>query len=160
MSYELQLRKRMSRLVTYEGLTIGRALLAARQDVEVKNRFFVTPLSFAAATAQREPRQSGGYDRVRPPGPTRPSPWGAKSGKGTKNKGGKDSKNNAPKDWHSETPDGRKICFAWNNRDEQCRGGCGFVHVCRRCFGDHPAHACRMPPKGKGKADSAPQEAT
>ena len=146
LSYELQLRKRMSRLVTYEGLTIGRGLLMARQDVEVKNRYFVTPLSFAAATAQRDPPPGGGYDRVRTPGPPRPGPWtpGRGSGKGTKNKGGKGSKNKTPKDWHSETPDGRKICFAWNNRDEKCRGGCGFVHVCRRCFGDHPAHACRM----------------
>jgi hypothetical protein len=41
---------------------------------------------------------------------------------------------------HTDTPDGRKMCFAWNSPTEQCAGGCGRAHVCRICFGAHPAH--------------------
>ena len=154
LSYEHQVRKRMTRLGAYENCSIGKGLLLARQDMEIKSRFFTTPLSFAAVAAQQDNRRgSSSADKGRSDS-SRPGPY---SGRAARKKGGKGrpGKQGPSKDWHSETPDGRKICFAWNNRDEKCRGGCGFVHVCRRCFGDHPAHACKSAPakgQGDGKA--------
>ena len=48
------------------------------------------------------------------------------------------------KQWFSKTPDGRAICYAYNNVGETCAGACGRVHVCRICFGKHAAHSCEM----------------
>ena len=43
---------------------------------------------------------------------------------------------------HSDTPDGRPICFKYNNPDEKCEGGCNRVHCCQFCFGRHPQYNC------------------
>ena len=51
------------------------------------------------------------------------------------------------------TPDGRQICFAFNNPSENCKGKCGRVHCCRKCFGEHPMSACSvMSSEGKEEA--------
>ncbi|CAK0883391.1 unnamed protein product [Prorocentrum cordatum] len=47
-----------------------------------------------------------------------------------------------------KTPDGRNICFACTNEQENCRGDCGMVHVCRICLGNHPVYQHR--PGGRG----------
>ncbi len=43
---------------------------------------------------------------------------------------------------YNNASDGRQICFAYNNASESCGGGCGRIHVCRRCYGLHPVHQC------------------
>ena len=65
---------------------------------------------------------------------------GAKGGRkggprGGKNKGGQDCA--------SVTPDGKKICFKFNDKGRGCNAGrCPFLHVCGTCFKDHPMFRC------------------
>ena len=40
------------------------------------------------------------------------------------------------------TPDGKQICFAYNNAEEKCTGNCDRAHVCRKRLGSHPACIC------------------
>ena len=80
--------------------------------------------------------------------PTSQPTWQAKgnrTGKGNKGnyrvrpyqKGkGKDGGNNLK--YHKVTPDGRSICYKFNNLNEHCNGMCGMVHVCQLCF--DPSH--------------------
>ena len=60
-------------------------------------------------------------------------------GKG-KGKGGvKRPPGNCPR----ETPDGKRICFGFNRKEGACaRTKCGFLHVCGKCFKDHPMWRC------------------
>ena len=64
-------------------------------------------------------------------------------GKG-KNKKGKDNR-------HSQTPDGKPICYRYNDSNRKCKNKkCRFVHVCSICLAaNHPAYAC------KGQASGA-----
>ena len=63
-----------------------------------------------------------------------------------------------PANWKSKTPDGRLICYAFNNPREKCAGGCGKVHCCQICLEKHPVHSCPhnrarpSPLKGGGAA--------
>ena len=44
----------------------------------------------------------------------------------------------------NQTPDGRAICFDYNNGDIRCkRAQCKFLHVCTVCFQRHPAYQCK-----------------
>ena len=63
-------------------------------------------------------------------------------GKGeSKNKGGK-AKSYA-QGCASETPDGKKICYTFNDKARGCAvAKCQFLHVCGRCFKDHPMFRC------------------
>ena len=68
-------------------------------------------------------------------------------GKGGGKGGGKDT-NSAG--CHFRTPDGRQVCFGFNNKKEGCkRAHCHMAHVCGVCFKkDMPMHKC----KHEGKA--------
>ena len=51
---------------------------------------------------------------------------------------------------HWNTPDGRAICFKFNNKGQKRSCKCGRVHVCQVCFSDqHPAYDC---PRRRGAA--------
>ena len=65
-------------------------------------------------------------------------------GRGAAAKGGRPYVAQSRAGWRSKTSDGRLICFAFNNAYERCPGGCGKAHVCQRCEGNHPAHACKV----------------
>ena len=45
------------------------------------------------------------------------------------------------------TPEGQKICFAFNNVAEKCnKERCGFVHACGVCYKKNvPMYDCRHP---------------
>ena len=49
----------------------------------------------------------------------------------------------------SHTPDGREICYAFNNK-KGCAGKCGRIHVCQVCL--DPAHNKLDPAHAKKKA--------
>ena len=118
--------------------------------------------------------QPGGNDRR--PGPYPRGDYGTNSkgkqdyggygkgkGKGTgkygKAKGNHIGKNRLSKDaqdttrWHRRTPDGKPICFAYNNPLEKCPGNCRMEHICRICFGRHHVHAHRDKSSGGGGSD-------
>ena len=77
-------------------------------------------------------------------------------GKGKKGKGkgkGKTGKK-GDQSLHSITPDGRQICYAWNNKKEGCKGGCNIVHACRICLDtSHPTY--EHPAEGGGGANAS-----
>lgn len=143
LSYEYQVRKQMVRLMN-AGTEMAEALDSAMKDTTVKERYFLTPAALEAASERgdppgksRSPRRdnwegSSGW-RDPPAWRTRGNKGGKAKGKGKKGMG----------KLNSHTPDGRAICYAWNNRDQRCRYNCGRVHCCQYCFGTHPAHSCK-----------------
>lgn len=61
-----------------------------------------------------------------------------KGGKG----GGKDGKG-PPAGCASKTPDGRSVCFGYNDWNTKCNDrNCWFVHCCGICFSSHPMYSC------------------
>ena len=134
LSYEHQIRKEMVKRIN-EGVKVQEALLAARKDVNIKERYFLTPAAMNALTAQKRERSRS------PRGDRR---FGDKGWNPSRNKGkgkGKKGKDNL----HTHTPDGRQICFRWNSMKERCRFKCGRVHVCQRCLSsEHPLHMCKQ----------------
>ena len=100
---------------------------------------FLTPLLFASI-----PASSGDHERERSRSPRRLARGdrgrrGKDKSKGSYScgKGYAGNQKGEGKGWHAVTPDGRKICFNFNKRSG-CPGHCGFVHVCRGCFGNRP----------------------
>ena len=104
----------------------------------------------------------GGYRRR--PGPYSHNDYGTAKGKGQgkhgKEKGqyGKDkgkvgkgfSQDSQAARWEAKTPDGKRICFAYNNPRERCTCSCNMEHVCRICFGKHPVHMHKDYPAAGG----------
>ena len=134
LRYEYKLRKEAFRLINEEGQTLQAALLSVTRDTELKEVHFVTPLTLTAFPM--------------------PSKWSRRGEKGEKGGKGKDSKGGKGKGKQGKgeekgalrglqlawrTPDGKDICFAYNNQG--CSGNCGRAHVCRvkGCYKDHPA---------------------
>ena len=149
LSYEHQIRKEMVKKVN-TGVKLSEALLLCRKDVAIKERYFLTPAAMNALTSmqkgrsrspkpdRREGGSSGSYEKN----------WNASRNKGKGKGKGKDQ-------LHSVTPDGRQICFKWNSMKDRCRFKCGRLHVCQRCFGNHPVHMCRS----KGEKDTGGEAA-
>ena len=150
LSYEYQVRKLMTRVMN-EGKNIAEALEQAMKDTTVKERYFLTPAALETAADQN----TGGERKSR--SPRRGSSWGnwQSSRQGGRGRGGKGGgKGKKGKGLHATTPDGKPICFAWNNRDQRCRFACGREHVCQYCFQKHPAHSCpTRDTAGAGKPD-------
>ena len=146
LSYDYQVRKQMVRLMN-EGTAMDEALEAAMKDSTVKERYFLTPATLEAVSDRPEYRKSRSPRRVddERPGSSRSGPhtYGSRQGKG---RGGKGRGKARDGRLNSNTPDGKPICFAWNNKDQRCRYACGRAHCCQVCFGAHPAHSC--PQKG------------
>ena len=147
LSYEYECRKFMFLQVREEGEVVHDLLESVTRNMELKQFPFTTPL---AISPKRSKPQDGG-DQWTDPDKTqkfkkkkRYGNDGKAGGKGGgKGKGGKDSKGKgkgsgkAKLEWN--TPDGRPICFAYNDA-KGCAGGCGRVHVCRvsGCMASQP----------------------
>ena len=143
MSYELEIRRKMAELMT-EGTPMSKALKTATKDPVVKERYFTTPVALASVTGVKRKADEafGGQDG-----------WGAK-GRGNRAKGkgrggrGKDGKgkNVGGKGCANKTPDGKPICYKYNNQNERCvKAKRTFLHVCGRCFKDHPTYSPQCP---------------
>ena len=79
--------------------------------------------------------------------------WGKNGGKGQKGKKGKSSQDRVMK---SETPDGRKICFQYNQPSGCTKPNCQFVHLCRICLEEHPCYTHWPSPGKRGGGGSVP----
>eukprot|EP00435_Cladocopium_sp_Y103_P048825 s2527_g14.t1 len=128
LSYEHRLRKEAYKRASRDGITINDALAAVVADSSLKETYFVTPLTleFARRTTASSSTSSpaaGSYDKWRPStkgdSNKRPGPKGG--GKGKSRKGKLGAKSNAGF-VYSTTPDGRQICYAYNNAT--CNGQC------------------------------------
>jgi hypothetical protein len=63
----------------------------------------------------------------------------AEKGQGKGKGKGKGSRSGKDAGCSSEIPDGKRICYAFNNKDRPCTlRKCNFLHVCGKCFQDHP----------------------
>jgi hypothetical protein len=152
LSYEFQLRKEAIRLVNFEGVDFKAAMVRARGSTELREKHFVTPCILDVVTmAAAAP---AGQYRAEPyayMSPWQQPPAGKGVGKGKakgqgkgKGKGkGKDTRRGANNGaTHGKTPDGKEICFAYNKGGCKLGAKCHRVHVCTKCFGQHPATAC------------------
>ena len=155
LTYDYQVRKLMVKLMN-DGVEMSRALEQAMGDTTVKERFFLTPAALdAAAQSARDPGRKSRSPRREH---SREEGWYGGSNRSSKGwkKGGKGKSKGSNKGrLHTKTPDGRDICFAWNNKDQRCRFNCGRVHCCQICFGSHPAHSCKSGQKSAQQSDTA-----
>lgn len=175
LQYEFNLRKKAYREMCEQGTPFVLALREAWDDVLTRNRFFVTPLAIASssgsksiefttsaqqAVSKRSASDIDGYPAQRA------FPVGQKNkakAKGGKGKGGKRFKGGAgggkgglevPKGCASITPDGKRVCYAYNDFASRCRNPqCAFFsgHVCGICFQKHPMYACQGKQKFQGE---------
>ena len=143
MSFEYEVRKWCYLQVVDHGLTLLDAFRRAETNADLRERYLVTPLALDASSripvGGSVPFAGGGdlgkgYGRAKGDG-KRGNPSGGPYGKGkAKGKG--------------KTPDGRQICYNWNNGT--CSGNCGRVHVCLFCLGTHPVSQCPRGGRGAG----------
>lgn len=151
LHYDFQIRKEMAKHVL-KGHDFADALRKAMADPALREHNFVTPLACSAIASATRPRSRSPRGRGQAASGSGGASAKQRNGKGqgkrgSKGKGGskgegKGSGKGKGKQWYSKTVDGRAICYAYNNADETCEGACGRVHVCRICFGKHPAYAC------------------
>ena len=192
LSFEFELRKAMARFMRDDvGLGLPDAMCLAIKDPEVREQHFITPfLSFVNCVGSRngvpvawapptpgapvrelngliEPPPAAEWtdDRWQPYGKGKKSSKGKSKGKvkGSWWTGQPEHMKAKPGQLVSKTEDGREICFAYNNLNEQCAGHCGRLHICRvfGCFERHEAHGCSKrkqkmrheQDKGKGTND-------
>ncbi|CAJ1386988.1 unnamed protein product [Effrenium voratum] len=95
----------------------------------VKERFLTTPLACNSWVTTKSRSRSWRRSRGREREPRMDCSKGRNKGK-PKGKGasGKSKGGNAQEGaWHSTTPDGRQICYKFNNPQERCRGPCNRV---------------------------------
>jgi hypothetical protein len=141
LAYELQVRKLAIKYIQFEDKDLATAMKDAAKDVECREKYFVSPFTCHLATAWVAPAAPAPSSQ-RPPvneGAERLSKWSRK-GKGGK-EGGKAGKGMNKGKIQSRTPDGRQICFKYNN-GKTCDGSCGMVHCCQYCMGGHPKSTC------------------
>ena len=114
LSYEAQVRKLMTKKMN-DGISMAVAMEEAMQDTTVKERYFLTPAALTAAASREDLRlKSRSPKRARTPERDRGDDRN-KKGKGKRGNRGKGGL--AGKTLHTRTPDGREICFPWNNKD-------------------------------------------
>ncbi|CAJ1331623.1 unnamed protein product, partial [Effrenium voratum] len=123
LSYEYQIRKAAIKKVN-KGHSWVDSLEEAMVDPLVKERFLTTPLACNSWVTTRSRSRSWRRSRGREREPRMDRSKGRNKGK-PKGKGasGKSKGGNAQEGaWHSTTPDGRQICYKFNNPQERCRG--------------------------------------
>jgi hypothetical protein len=148
LSYEFELRKWSYEQVVVQNIGIHEALTLAMKNTEIKEKYFTTPYSLGAQQDSLAGKRQGKWLRPadgdgdweqRPRKQQR-----AKDKKRAKGKGkGKGKGVGGSGGLASRTPDGRMICFKYNNQQESCDGRCNMIHCCQRCFQKgHAAWKC------------------
>ena len=146
VNYEYQMRKEV--VENYNnGTSMHLAFKTVVKNSDVRERYFSTPLAVSSASQSMEKvAKEGGRN-------TWSKPMTQGKGKGKKGKGG-GGKGKDKSRISGVTPDGRQICFAWNNKDEGCSGGCNRVHCCRLCLStQHPMYEHPKGGPGGGAAN-------
>jgi hypothetical protein len=153
LGFEFAVRKFIVKSILHDSLDFAAAMAAAMKDGELKERFLTTPTAISNAMKRHTPsshqpgqtpaaeswmseskrrrlakKASQAAAKARAGVPT--TPQGKGKGKGKKGKPGR-GKNSAL------TPDGRQICFAYNQAGGCTRQGCQYVHICNMCFIAH-----------------------
>ena len=153
LSYEHQMRVHAMEKCR-KGCTFKEALEACMRDPLIKERHFTTPMAQEAMQGMRRERlpSSGHQDppqrlskRARKAVQGQPQRQQQPSeGKGTgKNKGKGKGKDNDKNGCARSTPDGRPVCYRFNEASGCKLQNCRFAHLCGRCFAsDHSIMNC------------------
>ena len=132
ISYEHAVRSKAMTLIR-KGATFKDALKAAWEDPIAKERHFTTPLCLETAGRKRPADIHPAEYRQEPAKHSKSGSKGA--GKQRKAKGaGKGRKGSGKAGCARSTPDGKPICFAFNDVSGCNKTGCKFLHVCGVCF--------------------------
>ena len=141
LSYEYELRKEAIKRAHQGNRPLADTLPEVCQDSELRERFFVGPIALQGRSGSNNDRKQDDWRLPDYSDNWRNSKWARKGGKGKdgkgkgkgksfgKQKGGKEAGKGSEHSLISMTPDGRRICYAFNAQG--CAGSCGMVHVCR-----------------------------
>lgn len=139
LRFEQQVRKEAYKQALRTNRSIKLTLQEAMVNSELKEVHFVSPV--ALAINQRsgpEPTTTGHH--VLGGDEWQPNKFAKKGGKSKgRGKGGRFDKRFGY--LHSQTPDGRQICYSF--QEGKCKGGCGRVHICQLCMSNHPLKDCK-----------------
>ena len=149
LNFEFQCRKDAFRQVREDNITLHEALALVQRNSELKELHFLSPLmlmgrkrpnpgkgdppegeKLTKKQRQAKAKAAKGAAKGDWPKATKGAKGAAKGAKGASDQG----------DLVSATPDGRKICFAYNSRTGCTRPSCSMLHVCRKkgCQEVHP----------------------
>ena len=158
LNYEYELRKKAYDWVVSEQFTLQDALKTAIKDPELKNLHFLTPWTLKVDLLKKPPAVELADKRERDPTPPKQRDERRKKrrnegrgrgqggrgrgggGGGRGGGGGGGGGSDGGLRVFSKTPDGKTICYKYNNRDETCDGKCQRLHVCQICFENHPRY--------------------
>jgi hypothetical protein len=153
LAYDMAIRKKAYRLMSDGAGDFSTCMKSAWMDSTTKERYFTTPMAIAASTGTNVEISYNQNKRLQgsPAGSSQQGKW-AKSGKTKGKKGGGKGggagkgkgKGKGPSQCASHTPDGKAICYSYNNSQVRCtkQDKCNFLHVCGRCFQKHPLYQC------------------
>ena len=142
LRYEHQVRKEAYKQAIRQNRPIRDTLMEACTNAELKEVHFLSPvaLSFSTLEVSEGPK----HNTLGPP--PDPPTWVPnkfqRKGKGKGKQGRFDKRYGY---LHSTTPDGRQICYAF--QEGKCRGNCGRVDVCQLCLKPHPLKDCKFKSK-------------
>ena len=173
LQYEFNLRKKAYRDMCEQGTSFTQALRSAWDDVLTRNRYFITPLAISSSSGSKSIESNPSVSKRAAPGneaftdrQTGQKKNAKGKGKGGKGKGEKRFKGGSkglevPKGCARTTPDGRFICYGYNDFNVRCRNPqCAFGtgHVCGICFQKHPMYACQGKQKFQTEATKTSPE--
>ena len=153
LRYEQRVRKEAYKQAIRQNRSIHLTLAEAQADAELKEIYFLSPVALSLNSTESTVTTRAGVL-----GPGNEVQWipnkFQRKGKG-KGKSGRFDKRYGF--LHSTTPDGRQICYAF--QEGKCKGNCGRVDVCQLCMKPHPLKDCKFRLKGgKGKGDNPPPQ--
>ena len=153
------MRKLACRKITYDGLDFKTAIEFAMNDLQCRERYFVTPTALINASLAKKQNVAAGTANPPPPKPVSASSDGPKPGKKKSKKQARWAKlkekaktevsrvlppgfPDAKRSKIARTPDGRNICGFFQLPAGCRKQNCSYLHVCDKCYGNHPAHKC------------------
>ena len=152
LRFEQQVRKEAYKQAIRQNRSIHDTLPEAMSNAELKEVHFVSPVALSLSGQEVSDQKAtvpGADDQAWVP--NKFAKKGKDKGKG-KGKMGRFDKRYGY--LHSTTPDGRQICYAY--QEAKCKGSCGRVHACQICLKGHPLKDCKFKLK-KEKGDSPPE---
>jgi hypothetical protein len=134
LSYEFSCRRSALRQVREEGAVLNTALLDSIKNAETKEVNFTSPIALGlyresgAKRTHEGAEQSNHFPKVQK-GKVKGKGKGKAAGKATK--GSQDRQQTSRRSFLSYTPDGRQICFKFNNKLGCTASDCDRVHMCQ-----------------------------
>ena len=145
LRFEHQVRKEAFKQAIRQNRSIQDTLREACVNAELKEVHFLSPVALSLTTSDVV---DGGKTATL--GPTDENDaWipnkALKRGHQPKGKGKQGRFDKRYGYLHSVTPDGRQICYAY--QEGKCKGNCGRVDVCQLCLKPHPLKDCKFKAK-------------